>query len=108
MKMRQLTLIFVLSISKKSYYPFSSLLEPKTCHKYSLRGVWRKPTADLWPNPWKIHVKGINFIGKLQGGFMFSKSELLSQVLLKDIDPKCRKFFVQNRTFADQLFWNSS
>ena len=39
MKMRQLTLTFVLSISKKCYCPFSLYLEPKTCHKYPLISV---------------------------------------------------------------------
>ena len=34
---------------------------------------------------------------------MFSKSELFSQVFLKDIGLRCRKFIIQNRTFAVQL-----
>ena len=52
-----------------------------------------------------MHVKEINFIGKLQGAsvFMFSKIELSPQVFLKDIGLRCRKFIIQNRTFADQL-----
>ena len=57
-------------------------------------------TADLWPSPWKIHVKEIKFIRKLQGSsvFMFSKCELFSQVFLKDIGLRCRKFIKQNRS----------
>ena len=67
--------------------------------------MWRIHTVDLWPSPWKIHVKEINFIGKLQGAsvFMSSKIELSPQVFLKDIGLRCRKFIIQNRTFADQL-----
>ena len=62
-------------------------------------------SAELLPRPWKIRVKEINFIGKLQSAsvFMFSKSELFSQVFLKDIGLRCRKFIIQNRTFAVQL-----
>ena len=65
----------------------------------------RIPTAGFWPSPWKVRVKEINFIGKLQGTsvFMFSKSEFFSQVFLKNIGLRCRKFIIQNRTFADQL-----
>ena len=61
-------------------------------------------TADLWLILWNIHVIEINFIGKLQGAsvFMFSKRELFLQVFLKDIGLRCRKFIIQNRTFADQ------
>ena len=61
-------------------------------------------TADLWLILWNIHVIEINFIGKLQGAsvFLFSKSELFLQVFLKDIGLRCRKFIIQNRTFADQ------
>ena len=44
----------------------------------------RIPTADLWTSPSKIHVNGNNFI-----------------------DLRCRKFIIQNITFADQLFWNT-
>ena len=39
---------------------------------------------------------------------MFSKSELFSQVFLKDIGLRYRKSITQNGTFADQLFWNTS
>ena len=56
----------------------------------------RIPTADLWPSPLKIHVKEISFIGKLQGA-------LFSQVFLKDIGLRCRKFIIQDKTFVDQL-----
>ena len=57
--------------------------------------------ADLWPSPWQIHVKEINFIGKLHGAsfFMF----LFSQVFLKNIGLRCRTFIIKNRTFAAQL-----
>ena len=45
----------------------------------------------------KTHLKGINFTGKLQGASvsMFRKSELFSQVFLKDIGLRCRKFIMQ-------------
>ena len=65
----------------------------------------RIPTAGFWPSPWKVRVKEISFIWKLQGTsvLMFSKFEFFSQVFLKNIGLRCRKFIIQNRTFADQL-----
>ena len=69
----------------------------------------RIPIADIRSSPCKIHAKGINVIVKLQGAnvFMFSKSELFSQVFLKDIGLRYRKLITQNITFADQLSWNT-
>ena len=57
--------------------------------------------ADIRSSPCKIHAKGINVIGKLQGAsvFMFSKSEFL-----KDIGLGYRKLITKNRTFADNYF----
>ena len=53
----------------------------------------------------KSTCKRNQFYWKLQGTsvFMFSKSEFFSQVFLKSIGLRCRKFIIQNRTFADQL-----
>ena len=70
----------------------------------------RIPIANIRSSLCKIHAKGVNVIGKLQGAsvFIFSRSKLFSQVFLKDIGLRYRKFITQNRTFADQLFWNTS
>ena len=53
----------------------------------------------------RIHVKETNFIEKVKGAsvFIFSKSGLFSQIFLKDIGLRCRKFIIQNKTYTDQL-----
>ena len=53
----------------------------------------------------RIHVKEITFIEKAKGAsvVIFSKSGLFSQIFVKDIGLRCRKFIIQNRAYTDQL-----
>ena len=57
--------------------------------------------ADIRLSPCKIHAKGINVIGKLQGAsvFMFSKSEFLN-----DIGLGYRKLITKNKLLQINYF----
>ena len=68
--------------------------------------VFVQNTYCLRSSPWEMHAIGINVIGNWQraGLFMFSKSELFSQVFFKDVGLRYRKFIAQNRTLQINYF----